>query len=232
MSDSKELVVTEQKSASAFSSGNAFETAQRMAKALATSDLVPTQFKGNVANCLIALEIAHRVGASPLAVMQGGNVIHGKWSWSAQYIIGAINSCGRFEPLRFEMTGEGDKKSCVAWTVDKSGQRVEGPAVSIAMAKAEGWWSRKDRNGNETSKWQTMPDLMLRYRAASFFGRLYASDVLFGMPAEDEIKDVSESVAVKDINNKIKERKALAVDVESESDVESSQGGPGPVETP
>ena len=38
-----------------------FETAQREAKALSSSDLVPQQYKGNVANTLVALEIAHRI---------------------------------------------------------------------------------------------------------------------------------------------------------------------------
>ena len=38
-----------------------FDLAQREAKALSASDLVPTQYKGNVANTLVALEIAHRI---------------------------------------------------------------------------------------------------------------------------------------------------------------------------
>lgn len=193
-----------------FSGASAFENAQRMAKALATSDLVPTNFKNNLANCLIALEVSQRTGASVLAVMQGGNVIHGKWSWTSQYIIGALNSCGRFAPLRFDIQGDGDKRTCIAWTVDKSGERLEGPPVSIGMAKEEGWF------GKTGSKWKTMPELMLRYRAASFFGRLYAPDVLLGMSSEDEVRDVTpqesttEVASVDSLNAKIRSRKTQA----------------------
>jgi hypothetical protein len=83
------------------------------------------------------------------------------------------------------MQGEGDKRSCFAWTEEKAtGQRLEGPPVSIDMAKAEGWFQKKG------SKWQTMPEVMLRYRAASFFGRLYAPDVLMGMQTAEELHDV------------------------------------------
>ena len=52
------------------------------------------------------------------------------------------------------------------------------------MAKKEGWYSK---NG---SKWQTMEDLMLRYRAATFFGRLYTPDLLMGMQTKEELDDV------------------------------------------
>ena len=43
--------------------------------------------------------------------------------------------------------------------------------------------------GKNGSKWQTMPELMLRYRAATFFGRLYAPDILMGMRSDVEVYD-------------------------------------------
>ena len=76
-----------------------FETAQREAKALSSSDLVPQQYKGNVANTLVALEIAHRIGASPLMVMQNLHIIHGRPSWSSTFVIAAINGSGKFTAL-------------------------------------------------------------------------------------------------------------------------------------
>lgn len=158
----------------------AFELVQRQAKALSASGLVPEAYKNNVPNCLIALETAYRIGASPMAVMQNLHVIHGRPSWSSQFIIAALNSCGRFSPLRFRMTAD----SCTCWAKDKEdGEVLEGPTVTLAMAKAEGW---STKNG---SKWATMPELMLRYRAAAFFGRLFAPDVLMGMHAVEEVED-------------------------------------------
>lgn len=168
-----------------FTSGQAFALIQRQAQLLAASDLVPKEFKGNTANCVIALDMANRMGMNPLAIMQNIYIVHGKPGWSSTFIIGAINSTKKFSPLRFEMTGDGDAKTCVAWVMElATGERLESPPVSIGMAKKEGW---VDKTG---SKWKTMPDLMLRYRAATLFGRLYAPEILMGMRTEDELQDI------------------------------------------
>lgn len=171
-----------------FGSGAGFDLLQRMAKLLAASELVPEQFRGKIANCTIALEMAKRIGASPLAVMQSMFIVHGRPSWSSQFIIAAVNSTGKFSPIRFRKTGtEGeDDRTCIAWVTEKAtGEVLESPPVSISMAKKEGWYSR---NG---SKWQTMPELMLSYRAATLFGRLYAPEVLMGMKSEEEAIDIT-----------------------------------------
>src|ERR1700683_2890703 len=88
-----------------FSTAQAFENAQRMAIALSKSSLVPKEYLNNTANCLIALEIAQRTQSSPLLVMQNLYIVHNKPSWSSQFIIAAINGCGRFRSLRFDKTG-------------------------------------------------------------------------------------------------------------------------------
>lgn len=183
----KELTTLPTKSTkqlTAFSGTEGFEEAQRMAKLLASSNLVPDQYRNNMANCVVALEMAQRIGASPLAVLQSLNIIHGRPSWSSSFIIAALNSCGRFKPLKYRVEGEGDDLTCTAWTTDETGEILEGPPVSIRMAKDEGWFSK---NG---SKWKTLPQLMLRYRAAAFFGRLYAPDILMGMRTEEEVVDM------------------------------------------
>lgn len=176
---------------SAFSSLEAFEGAQRMAKLLASSDLVPAQYRGNLANTVIALEMAQRMGASPLAVMQQLYVVHGKPAWSAQFLIGQVNALGRFSSLRYTITGEGQDRACTAWAVETAtGQRLDGPTVTIAMAKAEGWTSKQG------SKWSTMPDLMLRYRAATFWARTYAPELSLGFATAEEIQDLPEPAPV------------------------------------
>jgi hypothetical protein len=164
---------------------SAFELAQRQASALAASSLVPQEFRGNTANCMLALEFAERTGSSVFQVVQNVYVIHGRPSVSSQFIIAALNACGRFSPLRFRVTGEGMEMACVAYAMDReTGEELPGPAVTMVMAEAEGWLHK---NG---SKWQTMPELMIRYRAAAFFGRLYAPDILMGMRTDDEARDM------------------------------------------
>lgn len=173
---------------SLFLDGSSFEHGQRVAKMLSMSDLVPAQFKGNIQNVMIALELANRTGSSPLAVMQNLHIIHGRPSWSAQFIIACLNACGRFTPLRFEMTGKDDTLECRAVATDlATGDPITGPAVSIQMAKKEGWYMKAG------SKWQTMPELMLRYRSATFFGRLNAPEILMGMSTSDELADMHQA---------------------------------------
>jgi hypothetical protein len=179
-----ETTVTPVDNANAFGNESAFEYAQRAAKALALSDLAPPPFKGNISNCLAALDIAMRVRMSPLLVMQKLHNIQGKWSWAAEHIIAIINASGRFSPLRFRAEGAGDQRAVTAYARDlKTGDEVEGVPVSIEMAKGEGWFGRSG------SKWKTMPELMLRYRAAAFFGRLYCPDLLSGLSVAEDRAD-------------------------------------------
>jgi hypothetical protein len=167
----------------------AFEMLQRQAKMFASATLVPKEFQGNIANCAIGLNIAKRLGADPFMVLQNIDIIHGRPSFRATFLIAMVNSAGRFEPLQFRMEGEEGKpsRSCVAWTKSKpEGTPLEGPKITLEMAKAEGW---STKNG---SKWQTMPELMLRYRAAAFFARLYAPDITLGMMTAEEVTDTVE----------------------------------------
>lgn len=179
-----------------FGSSLAFEFMQRQAQMLASSALVPKEFSivgvntpnekaTKIANVVIALEMANRIGASPLMIMQNLYIVHGKPSWSSTFIIAAINGCGRFNAMKFEMSGEGDNRTCVAKATEKAtGETLDSPPISIKIAKEEGWFSKSG------SKWKTMPELMLRYRAATLFGRLYAPEILMGMKAVEEIEDI------------------------------------------
>ena len=164
----------------------AFELVQREAKALASSQLIPKNFQNNIPDCIIAIEMAKRIGAAPLAVLQNIYIVHGKPSWSSQFMIAIVNTCGRFNPLKFHYEGQGDQASCVAYTSykDEPEKNIKGPKVTINMAKKEGWMSK---NG---SKWQTMPELMLSYRSATFFARMYCPDLLMGMRSMDELQDI------------------------------------------
>lgn len=172
----------------AFGSVQNFEAVQRMAKMFSDSDLVPEAYRGKVGNCVIALEMAHRLGTNVLAAMQNMYLVHGKPAWSSQFLVACVNASGRFSPLHYRMLGEEgtDTWGCVAWATDReTKERLESPPVTIGMAKAEGWYQK---NG---SKWKTMPQLMLCYRAATLFARLYAPELTMGMRTEDEIIDIT-----------------------------------------
>lgn len=183
-----------------------FEHAQRVAKMLASSSLIPKDYQGNIQNTMIAMEMANRIGASPLMVMQNLYIVQGKPSWSSTFIIAALNACNKFSPLRYEMSGEGEQYGCRAWAYDiETKDKLEGPKVTLEMARAEGWLTKGG------SKWKTMPELMFRYRAAAFFGRLYAPEILMGMMTAEEIMDIQPPTQEQVKVNKETERIALLI---------------------
>ena len=59
---------------------------------------------------------------------------------------------------------------------------VKGTAVSMKIARLEGW--------TKNPKYTSMPELMLRNRAATFFGRQYIPDLLLGVQTSEEVVDI------------------------------------------
>lgn len=172
-------------------SSERFNVVARQAEAWSKSTIIPKEYIGKPANCLVALEMSHRTGVPVLAVMQNLHVIQGKPSWSAQFLIAAVNASGRFSPLRYRFFGtEGkDDWGCRAVAVDLStGDELIGTMITMAMAKAEGWSTKSG------SKWITMPEQMLRYRAAAFWARTYAPELAVGLQTAEEVEDVTGAV--------------------------------------
>lgn len=172
---------------SVFANAESFNLATRMATALAQSTVVPKAYQGNVGNCMIAIEMASRINTSPMMVMQNLYIVNGNPAWSSQWIIAMINSSKRYKTeLQFEFghdSADGGL-SCKAWAEDYSGHRVEGPKITMKMANDEGWSTKSG------SKWKTMPEVMIRYRAASFFGRVNCPDMIMGIYSQEEVLDM------------------------------------------
>lgn len=169
-----------------FSDAKSFEMALRMSDCLAKSTVVPKDYQGNTGNCMIAIEMAARINTSPMMVMQNLYVVNGRPAWSAQWIIAMINSSHRYKTeLQFEFGHEqaDGGLSCYAWAEDWNGHKVCGPKITMTLANAEGW---VNKNG---SKWKTMPDVMIQYRAASFFGRMNCPDMIMGIYSQEEVID-------------------------------------------
>lgn len=159
----------------------------KIAKTLSSSSILPAQYRGNVANCFVACEMAARMDVSPLFVMQNLHVIEGRPSWSSSACIALINGCGLFCHVRFNMVGEvgTPSRGCYVTAVRAdSGEPVQGTTVTIQLAIDEGWMERKG------SKWKTMPEQMLKYRAAAFFARIECPNVLMGFMLDDESRDI------------------------------------------
>ena len=168
-----------------FGSSDNWLMAGQMAQAFSQSTIVPKDYQGNQANAMVAIEIANRLQTSPLMVMQNLYVIQGRPSWSAQFLIASVNGSGKYDmELQYDEKKDKDGKpfSCQCWTT-KDGRKVSGPVIDMEMAKAEGWTTKS------MSKWKTMPQIMLRYRAASFFARMNCPELTLGFYTKEEVID-------------------------------------------
>ena len=169
-----------------FGSLQGFELLQRGAKALAASSIIPKDYVGNVANCMVGLEMADRIGVSPLMLMQNMDVIHGRPALRAKFLIATFNQCGRYTTIKYLWQGTPGKEDwgCRATCTEKStGDTITGPLITMELARKEGWIEKSG------SKWKTIPELMLTYRAAAWMVNTTAPELSMGLPTTEEAHD-------------------------------------------
>lgn len=167
-----------------------FEHLQRVGAMIAMSPLFPEHLRGKgdmkqaTANAVLVLNMANRLREDPLTVAQNIYFVSGRPGWNTSYMISKANMHGVFKgPIDWEVTGEGADLSVTAFGIlSGTGKRVQA-TCSMAMAKAEGW--------TKNTKYQTMPEQMLRYRSAAFLIRLYCPEVMVGIPAGVEVESPS-----------------------------------------
>lgn len=224
-----ELQVSQkQTTAMGFFDVDSFELTQRIAKAFSSSELVPKIYQGasGIASCMIALEMAQRMNASPLMVMQNLYVVHGNPGWSSKFLVATINTCGRYNTLRYEVSSDNAKDKnykCRAWTIEKStGERLDGEWIDWDMVNSEGWATKSG------SKWKTMPGQMFKYRAAAFWCRAYAPELSMGLQTSEELHDVYEASVNDDgsysVNEKVDPLVAMAEKMATKEGVDLKTG--------
>lgn len=163
---------------------DSFNQLLRVANMLSQTSIIPQSYQGKPQDCFVAIEMANRMGVSPMVVMQNMYVVKGKPSWAGQACTMLINSCGKFKDVKHIYTGEKGKpnRGCyVTATRISDGSQVDGVEVTMQMAQAEGWTSN--------SKWRNMPELMLAYRASAFFARVYCPEAMMGVQTAEEVYD-------------------------------------------
>lgn len=163
---------------------DSFNQLLRVANMLSQTSIIPQSYQNKPQDCFVAIEMANRMGVSPMVVMQNMYVVKGKPSWAGQACTMLINSCGKFKDVKHIYTGEKGKpnRGCyVTATRISDGSQVDGVEVTMQMAQSEGWTSN--------SKWRNMPELMLAYRASAFFARVYCPEAMMGVQTAEEVYD-------------------------------------------
>lgn len=201
-----------------------FDHLQRVGKVLALSPLFPQHLRSGsqeqaIANGMLVFNMAHRLQEDPLTVAQNIYFVGGRPGWNTTYMIAKANQHGVFKDvIDWEVKGKGDSLSVTAFAVlSGTGRRVS-VTLDMETAKKEGW--------TKNTKYQSIPEQMLRYRTAAFLIRLYCPEVMVGVPSAIEIeleaKDVTPygGPAVVEPNDEppveVKAEEAQAVDTAAE----------------
>lgn len=149
-------------------------------KALAASDLLPTEYRGKPANVLVAMEYGRALGLEPMAAVQGITVIKGKPTASASLMAGLVRRAGH----KLRVTGDDKRAECVIIRSDDP--EYEFKAIwTIDRAKKAGLTSNPS--------WSKYPDAMLKARAISECARNACSEILAGVqytPEELDAPDI------------------------------------------
>lgn len=167
---------------------NKFEHLWRVAKAFSLSTLMPETIRGKPEDCFILAQLSMRLNVDLFMLAQNTYVVHGRPGMEAKLQIGLLNASGRIRGnIAYQFDGEGDAYGCCAVVTDAmTGEKIIGPKVDKRMVKAEGWDKPK---GNQPSKWQTMPEMMFRYRAASLLIRAHYPEVTLGLLTREELEE-------------------------------------------
>ena len=93
-------VYDENYSVNPFSNPDDFQKLFDIGKMFASSQLVPQNYQNKPMDCAIAVDMANRIGVSPMMVMQNLYVVKGKPTWSGQACMSMIRGCSDFKNVR------------------------------------------------------------------------------------------------------------------------------------
>ena len=191
-----------------------FGLEQRRATALGKSAFFPNALKNDVASAVIIYDLANRMGISVMEVAQSIFIIYNKPSFETKFLVARLNDSGKIEGSLRTVMSEDKKSAYCEATCSITKQVLKGMTYTIDIARAEGLI---DKTG---SKWKTMPELMLRYRAQSNFINEFYPEIKFGCKTKEEIEDtdgnsgsnsksngMSEKTSINDINSLLTSKK-------------------------
>jgi hypothetical protein len=119
---------------SPFSDSDSFRKIYDIGKMFASSQLIPQSFQGKPMDCTIAVDIANRMGVSPMMVMQNLYIVKGKPTWSGQACMSMIRANKELMNVRPVYTGERgtDSWGCyIQAQYRDTGEMIRGTEVTI-----------------------------------------------------------------------------------------------------
>lgn len=185
MTESTALTTTTNNQALAFlHDGAALDHRYRLAKAFSMSGMVPPHFQGKPEACLVAMLYAEQLGEHPMLLFQEMSVINGRPNTSSRFAISRANKSGLLQgPITWKSKGQGDALEVTASASLRETGEVITATVTMKEAAADGW--------TRNPKYKSIPEQMLRWRAATRLINLYIPEVLFGLGVKEEVEQVT-----------------------------------------
>lgn len=208
------LIKQDRSYVSVFEDPTTYASKIKVADALSRTPFVPESFRGKAEDCLVALDMAGRLGLNPLAVFPDIYVIDNRASFSSKFLIALVNRSGRFSRIKFEEGVDGEAEVTFSgwgeqrgqrktwkekvpnyWSIASfkelaSGETFTSPRIDMKFAEKNGWIQKAG------SKWQTMPQIMCRYRSASILIKSTCPEIVMGMEWADDLQDIREEKPV------------------------------------
>lgn len=185
--------------------GDAFNHLWRVAKAFSMSGMVPAHFQNKPESCMVALMYAEQLGEHPMVMFQEVTVINGRPGTSARFAIARANKSGLLQgPISWQSKGADNNLQVTASATLRETGEVITATVTMKEATADGW--------TRNPKYKSIPEQMLRWRAATRLISLYMPEVLFGLGIREDaevrkatVQDVGSGGAgvVADLNRQI-----------------------------
>lgn len=165
------------------------EKAYKFSQIMAKSDIIPVHYQNKPENVFVAIQTAYRMDLDPMLVMQNTFVISGKLGMNSTFAISLANSSGLLEGgIRYKIVGEGSVLQVTAYATLKSNGEEIAYTIGMKEAISENW--------TKNPKYKTLPELMLRYRAATLLIRTHVPEVINGMHTVEEIEDVTAAKSI------------------------------------
>jgi hypothetical protein len=179
------------------------EEVWRLAQMFARSELVPKSFRGKAEDIVVAITMGAEIGFSPMQALQSIAVINGRPGLFAEGLLGRVMASPLYvdheeyfeiapnrlevEPNRREEITAEDLKLDATCAVCTFVRRDKATPVTRRFSVAD---ARRANLLGKPGPWQEYPSRMLRMRARSWAARDCFPDVLRGIRAIEELRDI------------------------------------------
>lgn len=156
-----------------------FQEALEFGKLMASSDLVPKDYRGKPGNVLVAVQMGADVGLSPMQAVQNIACINGRPALWGDAMLAVVQAhpacCGVHE------TYDAETQTAIC-EVERKGRPMVSRTFSAEDAKRANLWGKQ-------GPWTQYPQRMLQMRARGFALRDAFPDALRGLASAEEVED-------------------------------------------